>query len=47
MNYKGKNNWNMFVLCFMVFFKAKFVGYKNIFWSLIWKRGNKVIQNSN
>jgi hypothetical protein len=26
MSYGGKTNWNMFVLCFMVFFKAKFVG---------------------
>ena len=26
MNFRGKTNWNMFVLCFMVFFKAKFVG---------------------
>ena len=28
MKYKGKTNWNMIILCFMVFFKAKFVGYE-------------------
>jgi len=26
MKYKGKTNWNMIILCFMVCFKAKFVG---------------------
>lgn len=26
MNYEGRSNWNMFVLCFRVFFRAKFVG---------------------
>lgn len=27
MFYERKSDWNMVVLCFMVFFKAKFVGY--------------------
>lgn len=27
MSFDDKSDWNMVVLCFMVFFKAKFVGY--------------------